>query len=440
MKIKKLILIILLIIAQLPFIVKAQTFQYGVNLAGAEFGTNLPGVFNTDYTYPNTDELDYYKLKGLVLVRLPFSWERIQPTLNGTLDAAELNRLKTFVQNAAARNIDVLLDLHNYCRYSINGTEQIIGSNNLSIANVKDVWTRLANEFKNDTNIWGYGIMNEPHDLLSNTSWFSIAQEIITGIRNVDTETTIIVGGDSWSSAERWPNESDNLKNLVDVSDKLIYEAHVYFDSDASGQYLNSYDDDQITPNTGVDRVQPFVNWLQQNNLRGFIGEYGIPDNDTRWLTTLDNFLNHLKNNCINGTYWAGGPWWGTNFMAIDPVGTNGESDPVNGTERPQMSILENFSVANGNCTNVLAIDNFSDRNTNVLLYPNPASKQITIRYTASNFSIRIITILGQEKARFFNISNSKIIDLEQYTSGIYFVQLKDTQNQLIGTYKMIKQ
>lgn len=53
---------------------------FGVNLAGAEFGSpNFPGTYNTDYTYPTADELDYYKSKGLNLIRMPFSWERIQP-------------------------------------------------------------------------------------------------------------------------------------------------------------------------------------------------------------------------------------------------------------------------------------------------------------------------------------------------------------------------
>jgi aryl-phospho-beta-D-glucosidase BglC (GH1 family) len=44
----------------------------GVNLAGAEFGSNVPGVFGTDYTYPTHTEIDYYAAKGMSVVRLPF--------------------------------------------------------------------------------------------------------------------------------------------------------------------------------------------------------------------------------------------------------------------------------------------------------------------------------------------------------------------------------
>src|SRR5687768_6408262 len=72
-------------------------FMLGVNLCGAEFGEKeLPGVYDKHYTYPTAKSLDYYKSKGLMLVRLPFRWERMQPALNGPLDAAELGRLDAF--------------------------------------------------------------------------------------------------------------------------------------------------------------------------------------------------------------------------------------------------------------------------------------------------------------------------------------------------------
>lgn len=73
---------------------------------------------------------------------------------------------------------------------------------------------------------------------------------------------------------------SDNLKNLKAPSHKLIFEAHVYFDKDNSGTYKNSYDVEETTPFTAVDRVKPFAGWLKANKLKGFLGEYGVPGND----------------------------------------------------------------------------------------------------------------------------------------------------------------
>lgn len=307
---------------------------FGLNMAGADFGKNFPGVYNKDYTYPTAANLDYVKSKGFRLIRLPFKWDRIQHQLYGELDKEELKRLRYVVDEAAKRDIQVLFDLHNYGRRYLGETRYRIGEGGLEIEHLADLWGKIAREFSDYKNIWGYGLMNEPNNMLEKTPWAKIAQASILAIRNYDTKTAIVVGGDSWSSAERWMQYSDNLKNLYDPADNLIFEAHVYFDEDASGTYKKSYEEEKANPYKGIERVQPFIKWLRDNNFRGFIGEYGIPDKDERWQVCLDNFLSYLQDNGINGTYWAAGPWWGKNFMAIEPI---------EGKDRPQMKIVEKY-------------------------------------------------------------------------------------------------
>ncbi len=308
---------------------------FGVNLACAEFNeANMPGEFNKHFTYPTIKELDYFKSKGLMLIRLPFKWERIQPEQHGALDVLELARLKEFISLAQERNMKVIPDLHNYGRRFVNGKKTIIGTGDLTVAHFADVWQKLANELKAFNNIYGYGLMNEPHDLDNSTSWFTMAQAAINSIRKVDKNTMIIVGGDDWSSAERWLEQSDNLKNLRDRYRNLMFEAHVYFDADASGSYKRSYDEEGCSPTKGIERVQPFVNWLKDNKFRGMIGEYGVPDTDERWLDTMDNFLSYLQENGITATYWAAGPWWGKYKLSLQPR---------DGADRPQMKVVEKY-------------------------------------------------------------------------------------------------
>src|SRR5690606_27289086 len=160
-----------------------------------------------------------------------------------------------------------------------------------------------------------YGLMNGSHGMRQDTPWFDIADGMIDSIRTTDTQSAIMVGGPSYSSSKEWPRVSDNLRLLVDPSHNLIYEAHVYFDDTSEGVYNESYDDEHASPSTGVDRLAPFVNWLNQNGVRGFVGEYGIPDDDPRWKVVLDNALQYLKENGVNGTYWAAGSRWGTNRL-----------------------------------------------------------------------------------------------------------------------------
>lgn len=335
---KRKYIIIILAFATSQFIsaqfVKEQPALFGINLASACFGgMNQPGVYGKDYIYPLPENLDYMKSKGLMLVRLPFTWERIQPQLFGELDKTELSRLTGFVEEIRKRDMHVVLDLHNYCRRVINGKKVIIGEDNLEIEHLADVWKKLALVFK-DKNLYGYSIMNEPHDMLDTTPWAKIAQATINSIREVDKTTPIYVCGDSWASAERWAKFSDDLKNVYDPSNNLVFEVHIYFDDDASGSYKKSYDEENANPYIGIERIQPFIRWMKENNKKGFVGEYGVPDNDERWLVCLDNFLKYLQDKGIGGAYWAAGPRWGTYFMSVEPR---------DGKERPQMTILEKY-------------------------------------------------------------------------------------------------
>ncbi len=300
-------------------------YRRGVNLAGAEFGeSKLPGTYGVDYTYPTAAELDYYQSKGLTLIRLPFRWERLQRGLYGPLDGAELGYLDQIVAAAHARGMQVILDPHNYARYQ----GQLIGSAAVPNAAFADFWRKLAGHYRDESAIWAYGLMNEPHD--TGGLWPMAAQAGVDGIRAADAGHLILVPGDQWSGAWSWQQANANLW-ISDPANNVMYEAHQYFDADSSGTYALSYDTQGAYPTLGVDRVKPFVAWLQARGARGFIGEYGVPDNDTRWLTVLDTFLSYLDATGIGGTYWAGGPWWGSYPLAVDPR---------DGQDRPQLPIL----------------------------------------------------------------------------------------------------
>src|SRR5579883_491305 len=104
------------------FTPSVQAVQYtGVNLSGAEFGqTKLPGTYGTDYIYPNQNEVNYFHGEGMNIVRLPFLWERLQQSLNSSLNSTEQGRLTGFVTSANNAGMYVLLDPHNFARYNGN--------------------------------------------------------------------------------------------------------------------------------------------------------------------------------------------------------------------------------------------------------------------------------------------------------------------------------
>lgn len=337
--------------AQLPTLVAKNPAPFGVNLSGGEFSFNAPA---SSWRYPRTQELDYLASKGFKLIRLPFLWERVQPTLNGPLDEESLSHLKNIVWAARTRGIWVMLDLHNYNRrrFVVNNeiTDKVIGTPEAPITAIQDFWKKMAFEFNGFDNIYAHGIMNEPYSIPKDIPWVNTAQAIIDAIRTEDTQTTIMVGGDSYSSASSWVSASDNLRKLVDPSNNLMFEAHSYFDKNSAGEY-SSYVLDNANAQTGVNRVTPFVEWLKKYNLRGIMGEYGIPNNpngdsdkadaadNSLWNTVLNNTLQYLKDNGVNGTYWSYGTSWGTYKLNVFPNS--------NGTERPQMQVLANHLFAN---------------------------------------------------------------------------------------------
>jgi endoglucanase len=180
--------------------------------------------------------------------------------------------------------------------------------------------------------------MNEPYNMGGPEAWPTAAQAAVDAIRSVDRDVSILVEGTQWASAYWWPWDNGNLR-IKDPANKLLYEAHLYFDNDGSGRYLKSYVGEGAYPNVGIDRVQPFLTWLRQNNARGLIGEFGVPNNDPRWLVVLDKFLTYLRAAGIPGTYWnytfrsASGPLW---WPVHDPMSIRLD----NGQANPQMGIL----------------------------------------------------------------------------------------------------
>lgn len=335
---------------------KGLSSYFGTNLSGAEFApSDGPdyGIDGQQYGFPTKADMDYFFSKGMKLIRLPFRWERVQPELNGPLGGARnasgktyLEQIKDLVAYAREKRMYVILDMHNFARRGVNGQNFLIDETpHLTSAHFADVWRKLAVEFKDYRSVWGYDLMNEPHDMGAADRWFNMAQTAINAIREVDSHTPIIIGGDAWSSAMKWPEVSDNLKNLQDPSNKIIYQAHVYYDHDASGVYekqvdgktlMTTYDEEGATPQTGVERVTPFVQWLVKNNKQGFIGEYGAPGNDPRWNTLMDNMLQYLQKHGVPATYWSAGPRWGSYPLSIQP-------DDNYAADKPQMTVVSKY-------------------------------------------------------------------------------------------------
>jgi endoglucanase len=308
----------------------------GVNLAGAEFAVDpsgngaLPGTFGSSYVYPDPkyvpgyNSASYFVGKGMTAFRLPFRWERLQPTRKAAFNAAEQDRLTTTTNDLLAKGAAVILDPHNYARY---GTS-LIGSGAVPNADFADFWGRLATLYKSNSKVV-FDIMNEPHDM-STEQWVGAANAAIAAIRATGATNLIIVPGNGWDGAHSWSQNwygtanSTAMLQIKDPGNNYAYEVHQYLDDTSSGSSPNC-----TSSTIGSQRLAGFTSWLKANGKRGFLGEFNGGRSAT-CVAALDDMFKHMEANSsvwLGWTFWAAGPWWGNDVIEPNNNVNNGNDD-----------------------------------------------------------------------------------------------------------------
>ncbi len=257
--------------------------------------------------------------------RLPFRWERLQPTLNQAFDATEWQRLDGFVSAATAKDVFIILDPHNYARY--NG--EIIGSGVISNADFADFWRRLAEAYKDNDHVI-FGLMNEPKEM-STTQWVNAANAAAEAIRNTGATNLMLVPGNGWTGAHSWTqtwydtnktvSNASALLDFTDPGNNFAIEVHQYFDVNYSGV------EPDCTSTDGSQQLTEFTAWMATHNMRGFLGEFA-GDSSENCRLAVRGALQYIENNnqyWIGWTWWAAGPWWGPYMYSVEPT-ANGDA------------------------------------------------------------------------------------------------------------------
>lgn len=226
----------------------------GINLAGLEFSVDTPfsaanpGVEGTNFFKPREDDFSFLASRGYNIIRLPFRWERLQPTLNGPLDPAYLAHLQEAVASASKYDLEIILDMHNYGEYkSAEGRMLYLGSNELTHDHFSDAWVKISDSFNGTEGIY-YGLMNEPRDMPPGAAgnparnWEAASQSALRAIRSNNDTSPILVAGYNWSKVKTWTRQHPSPW-IQDPANNFYYEGHHYWDADETGTYRKSYDD-----------------------------------------------------------------------------------------------------------------------------------------------------------------------------------------------------
>ncbi|WP_426503121.1 glycoside hydrolase family 5 protein [Dactylosporangium sp. McL0621] len=234
-------------------------YPRGVALAGGSFGSadpgfsNLsPGRYGPDYSYENDAAYAYLAGRGVRLVRLAVSWERLQTRPFGPLADAEVDRVRTAVTRAAAAGLTVVLDLHGYGDYALGGPDGVrrvvLGGPELPADALADLWSRLAAATAGLPGLIGFGLLNEPSRLAAKGRdaalvWERAAQQSVDAIRRAGARQTLLVSGYAQMAPGDWGRMHPHAW-VRDPLRRVAYEAHDYFDQDNSGRYRTAYADE----------------------------------------------------------------------------------------------------------------------------------------------------------------------------------------------------
>ena len=314
-----------------------QTITFaGVNLAGGEFG-RVPGTYGTDYTYPSRANIEYFSQLGFNLIRIPFSWERLQPTLGSPLASADLALLSSAVDYAASKGLRVVLDTHNYARRRVAddgwAAAHLIGSKLVPSGAFADYSLRLAEAFKGAPSVI-FGLMNEPWGLPAE-QWLGIVNQAISAMRREGAKQLILIPGISYTGAHSWITAGNAVMgDVVDPATNLAIEVHQYFDLDSSGTSPKS-----VGVRVGSERIDEFQRWARQNGVKAFLGEFAAGADEVS-LAALNDICRTLEANAdvwIGWAAWAGGSWWPDDYIFnLEPF--------KNGQMRPQTKILASYA------------------------------------------------------------------------------------------------
>lgn len=339
--------------------------ERAISVSGAEFTPSTTAAtqafsnvnvqtYASDYKYEgvptnvasaNRLTFDYLYGRGWRTVKIPIRWERIQRSLGGALDSTEVSRLTAELDKAQAAGLKVVLDLHNYGLYYLDGSQTSpaqttntgyrfpIGSSTVTQAHFADVWSRLATTFAGHAAVTGFHLMNEPQATggLTRATWYACAQAAVTAIRAVSSTVTIRVGGWNWSDCYNWTVNNPSGGWITDPANNFWYEAHHYFSEAENGDYTTyanalahavaqghtaGSNTDALHTKVLYDLDQ-FAAWCTARGVPGVIGEVSVPGNtavsgdQAKWNALLNVYLARCDALAMNVDAWSTGEFYG---------------------------------------------------------------------------------------------------------------------------------
>ncbi len=216
---------------------------------------------------------DQIAAAGFDTVRLPIAWtEHAGREPPYAIDPAFFARVDEVLAQARARDLNVILDMHQY--YAMMSAPRAERPRFLAL------WSQIAARYASEPDdAVFFEVLNEPRDALENPLWEEISAEAIAAIRMTNPARPVIVGGDTWNST--W-----GLSRFTPPQDPyLVGTFHFYDPYEFTHQGIDFSD---TPPPLGrrwgseaerralEEDFDEMAEWGQRHDRPVFLGEFGV--------------------------------------------------------------------------------------------------------------------------------------------------------------------
>ncbi|AKG22350.1 cellulase family glycosylhydrolase [Calothrix sp. 336/3] len=299
----------------------------GVNWFGMETASHVPhGLWARDYK----EMLAQIKSLGYNFIRLPYSVAGLRSSNISSVDfrigsnkelegKTPLEVMDAVIQAAAEQGLLILLDSH---RLNDERIPELWYGDGFTETDWIDTWKMLAERYKNQANVIGADLKNEPHGKASwgtgnrLTDWRLAAEKAGNAILAINPHWLIVVEGVEKNVPQQKQQNYWHGGNLEGVKrfpvrlsrrHKLVYSPHEY----GAGVYPMPYFSDKQFPKNLTQRWQIGFNYIASQNIAPIlVGEFGGRqiDNNSPEGIWQNKFIKFIRQQHLSFAYWSWNP------------------------------------------------------------------------------------------------------------------------------------
>jgi endoglucanase len=284
-------------------------------------GINLSGFSDRGRFYhpaPHA-QMDFYHAKGMNFFRIPIWWDRLQPTVNTSFDAAVWSEAQDVIAYGLSLGCTVMISNHCMGGRGVSGANHKLGDPQLPYAALADFWTRIAAAYKGEPQVW-FDLLNEPEGLPANghptptDALVSIYNETITAIRGKGATNLIVLEGNGWNNAKSFnQNPWYNLgttpptsgaafaTGISDAASNWCVSCHNYPDA------MHGRGGSAIDATILRTQFQNVMDWSAETKIKVICGEWSVIAADPNGKAVTTDYLDWLEANQDKVLAWS---WW----------------------------------------------------------------------------------------------------------------------------------